>query len=171
MPRLAYRTTLPRPDDPELLETIAHHLGRGIPLRFAAPLAGISEHTAYHWVTKGEELLADPDYYPGVLGSYALFGQTVKEARARCVLAETNAWDAADGKTWAKHATKLERLFPGEYAKLRDPGTQVNIGTLNMVALTTDVSPETLAELLALAQERIAGSAPLQLPPPTELQQ
>ncbi len=47
MPKLAYRTTLPRPDDPDILKSIADDVKRGVPMRYAAIRAGISENTAY----------------------------------------------------------------------------------------------------------------------------
>ena len=103
-------------------------------------MVGISESTAYHWVTEGASELAaleaaTPDETPRELGPVALFAQTVKEYRARCVVKEVRAWDRADGKEWAKHATKLERLFPQEFSKtLRTEGEQTVTHRLELPA-------------------------------------
>ena len=105
MPKLAYRTTLPRPDDPELLGTIATQLEAGVPLRYAAVQAGVSEDTAYHWVMDGEAALAS--WPEGVeLCSAALFGQMVKEARAKYIRARLVRVHAGE-KDWAANMTAL----------------------------------------------------------------
>ena len=36
MPKLAYRSKLPRPDDPDILEPLADLIAQGVPMRLAA---------------------------------------------------------------------------------------------------------------------------------------
>ena len=129
-PKLAYRSTLPRPDDPEILDTVDQALRLGVPLRYAAALAGISETTAYHWVTDCARAMeaAPPGTPLEELGSAALFGQTVKEARASLVLEAVTEWRAA-GKDWPKWATLLERLFPQDFG--RGPRSETSASATN----------------------------------------
>lgn len=115
MPKLAYLTTLPQPDDENILESIYTDVSRGMPLRHAAVRAGISEHTAYHWMTIANAL---PDVeVEGELGSHALFRQTVKEADAECVSDRLKKSDSAEGNNWQKHITVLERRFPQDFGR------------------------------------------------------
>ena len=95
------------------------------------------------------------------LGSHALFGQTVKEARARCVLDHSRRWDAADAKEWAKYATKLERLFPQEYG--RSDKRMVEQRTLS-ISVTAQLSPDQADALLRVLARRDQS---LLMSPPT----
>lgn len=146
MPALAYRTTMPRPDDPEILESIYQDLIRGMPLRHAAVRAGISESTAYHWVMTGSGADGDPVLSDGELGSHALFVQTIKEANAACVDAELTAWDAG-GKDWVAHATKLERRFPNDFGRNQ---------RIDITSQHTEIHRIELGEATLAVLERIA---------------
>ena len=154
MPKLLYRSKLPRPDAPDILEPIAAHLRLGVPLRYAATLAGISEHTAYGWVT--DYARATEQAPPGTpleeLGPAAAFGQMVKEARAALVLEGVTEWRNA-GKDWPKWATLLERLFPHDFGRMNradetaGPTTQVLI-----------VTPDTAGALASYQAQRLLMS-------------
>ena len=116
MPKLTYRTKLPKPDDPEIIDAIYADVSAGIPLRYAAVRAGISEWTAYGWVDQAKAEIGDGAEPHGELGSVALFGQMVKEANAACVAAEVEGWNRG-GKDWPAHATKLERRYPQDFGR------------------------------------------------------
>ena len=105
---------MPRPDDPEILESVYDDLKRGIPLRHAAVRAGISEDTAYHWLTEARQI---PVTDGEELSSQVLFGQVVKEGLAACVDDRLTKSDGAEGNNWQKHITILERRFPDDFGR------------------------------------------------------
>src|SRR3990167_1433553 len=180
MPKLAYRTPLPRPDDPELLQGIYDAVAYGIPLRYAAVEQGISEHTAYQWYEDGNRALAEhPDTHDFALastpnetlpecrsepGSRARFAWTVKEARAALARDRVGVVRAG-GKDWAAAMTLLERVMPDDFG--RRPATvtvdqrQVHV---TVVALPGVSEPE----LLALVRDRLEAGQRM-LPAPSEV--
>lgn len=170
MPKLAYRNKLPRPDDPELLESIYNDISQGIPLRYAAVRAGISEGTAYHWQTLGRAEL-DHVETEGLTNwnsvPLACFAQTVKEARANCFGDRLSRLDAAEGNNWQKHATVLERRYP------KDFGRNVQIEATTTVTyvhqLDTDAA-KAIAQniLMALSENDTGGSTDTPTPLLTE---
>ena len=153
MPKLAYRTTLPRPDDPEILESIYQDLSRGVPLRHAAVRAGISENTAYHWVMEAGQM---PPTDGEELCSQALFAQVVKEADAECVSSRLAQSDAAEGNNWQKHITVLERRFPQDFGR----NQRIDITSQHTEIHRIELGDAALA-ILARIAELQSPSAPL----------
>ena len=173
MPALAYRTTLPHPDDPDILQRVADATRKGHPLATAARLAGIGASTAQEWRATGNAMLqAHPFTPPGELGSHALFADAINQAEAEMVdakLDEVNRDAALPGKGWTAAMTLLERRRPQDFA--RRTNVQVDQRTVS-VNLTLPPAPE--AELLQLVRARLeAGGTPLlpettTAPPPPE---
>ena len=157
MPTLAYRTKMPRPDDPDILEAIYVDVTRGIPLRHAAVRAGISEWTAYGWVDQAKAEIGDGAEPHGELGSVALFGLMVKEANAACVDTEMTKWDAG-GKDWVGAATKLERRFP------RDFGRNQRIEIEQHVTHHLELASGAEVELLGIVQAALSDQKLLKAP-------
>ena len=156
MPALAYRSTIPRPDDPSILDAIAQAIADGEPMATAAYSAGIAERTANDWIAQGlAEIEAQPVGTPiEKLGSHARFALTVKEAEARFVrenLSIVRAARAPDAKGWIPAMTILERRRPQDFGR-RDGASQVNIGTINVVNVSTDTLEAAQHVLAALAQ-------------------
>ena len=158
MPKLAYRTTLPRPDDPELLQAIYDDVAYGLPLKYAAAKNGISEWTAYDWCSDGNRQLHEQELLggPAELGSRALFAQAVKEARAALAI-DRLAVIRAGGKDWAAAMTLLERVMPDDFG--RRPAT-VTIDQ-RTVHVTIAAPPGTVADALTARLQRL-------LPAPTD---
>ena len=114
MPKLKLRTTMPHPDDPEILRLIAEAVYHGHPVARAGLLAGISERTAAEWLALGlEDLAATPG---GVLSPHALFAQTVKEAEARFEAENLGIIRDARPKAWQAAAHLNERRFPDDWS-------------------------------------------------------
>ena len=151
MPKLTYRTTLPKPDDPDILESIYEDVKRGVPLKYAAIRAGISEWTAYGWVDQAKAEIGDGAQPHGELGSVALFGQVVKEAHAACVDDRLAKSDAAEGNNWQKHVTVLERRFRDDFG--RDQRITTESVSIN-VNVTAELTEAQTTELLAALAER-----------------
>src|SRR3990167_10601715 len=172
MPKLAYRTPLPRPDDPELLQGIYDAVAYGIPLRYAAVEQGISEHTAYQWYEDGNRALAEhPDTHDFALastpnetlpvcrsepGSRARFAWTVKEARAALARDRVGVVRAG-GENWAAAMTLLERVMPDDFGR-RPAHVTIDQRTVHV---TIAAPPGTVADALTARLQRL-------LPAPTD---
>ena len=128
---------LPRPDNPDILDSIRADLQRGIPLRYAATRAGIHEDTAYHWKTAGK---AEPGSPAGV------FVRMLKEADAECVSNQLEEW-MAEGSNWVKHATLLERRFPKDFGR----NQQITVDAT--VTYVHELGPGAEAAILARREE------------------
>ena len=156
MPALKYRTIMPRPDDPEILESIYADVSRGVPLCHAAVRAGISEWTAYAWVDDAKAEIGDGTTPHGELGSVAHFAQVVKEAHAECVSSRLAQADAAEGNNWQKHITVLERRFPNDFGR----NQRIDIKSEHTEIHRIELGQATLAILGRIAELQ-SPSAPL----------
>lgn len=166
MPKLAYRTTLPKPDDPELLDTLCQQIALGVPLVYAGANAGLSDRTINYWIQLGEAELADlpegaqPEREE--LGSHARFVLAVKEAEARLVSESVEQWRTDKAGSWQRWPTLLERRMPEHFGR-RDR-LQVDQRTLTVTLDATQLPPAKLAALGRILQEM--GETP-QLPDTT----
>ena len=153
VPKLAYRTTLPKPDDPEILDAIASDVARGVALRFAAVAAGISEDTAYQWMQQGAQELAAFETDGVELGSRALFAKTVKEAQAACVQDCVTRWRSAAPNDWQRWPTLAERVFPAEYGKRTYQEVDQRTLSVNVTAQLDPAQAEALLRMLSRSGE------------------
>ncbi|KKL14947.1 hypothetical protein LCGC14_2510530 [marine sediment metagenome] len=122
MPALAFRTTIPKPDDPRILNRMAEAIRKGHPIATAGTLAGIGETTAKDWYAAGEQALVQAETTgedPGALGSHALFASVVKQAEAELVDAKLGVIDEATRAKggWVAAMTLLERRRPRDFGK------------------------------------------------------
>lgn len=158
MPALKYRTTLPRPDDPDIYEPICDALAHGQAQTTAAANAGIHEDTLYHWRYQGQEELAalEGQWRPwGELGSHAQLVIRLKEAEAQFVgTALQNWWDAE--QNWAKWPTMLERRRPGEFGRQQrvEVRSQSVSITIDVAQLPERVQRELLSRAVAALQQK-----------------
>ncbi|KKN34809.1 hypothetical protein LCGC14_0789890 [marine sediment metagenome] len=150
MPKLLYRTTMPHPDDPEIIASITAAVNKGHPLASAAALAGIHDETLYHWTAKGREELAQAEGHTLLweeLGSHARLVIHIKEALAGLV---DEALDhvRAGGKDWAAWMTLLERRMPKDFGR-NQAEAQALPAPLGFAVL---LPPEAVQGLLDIAQ-------------------
>lgn len=174
MPRLAYRTKMPKPDDPDLLKAYCQAIAQGHPAATAATIAGIGEATARDWMLIGEQALAaseDGELRAEELGSHAAFARAVKQAQADFVaqnLAYVNE-ARAQAKGWLPAMTLLERRRPRDFGRQQYLDVeQHNTHTIQLV-----VPPGAEAALLrlmgrTLPEQTITEGQAHQLPAPTE---
>ncbi len=169
MPKLALRTTLPRPTDPDIIERFATATRRGHPTATAATLAGIEQSTATRWLALGaEEREARTD---GELGSHVAFFMEHKRALAAMVDDRLGVIeDAAHAKGgWVPAMTLLERRMPRDFG--RNERLEIEQRVVN-VNISASLGPGQRAALLAQLQEQATddNSAPdtLALPPPAD---
>lgn len=119
--------------DETLTESLAFYLRKGMYLREACSLAGVSRDSVYTWMKQGVR-----DIRAGIDSAEANFSDTVKKAMAE---AEEKAVDnvRAAGQLpqfWAAEAWFLERRYPDKYGKrdrvaLEHTG-QMGIGVANV---------------------------------------
>lgn len=155
MPALAFRSTLPRPDDPDIYTRVANAVRQGHPIDTAARLAGLGRTTARDWLNAGRAILDDhPDKSPGELGSHAVFADAINAAEAEMVeakLAEVNRDAAIPGKGWTAAMTLLERRRPQDFGRYN----RVEVTQERTTTLRIELSSEA-AQALGAAQERLA---------------
>lgn len=151
MPALAHRTTMPRPDDLDILRRIAEATLQGHSLTTAAELAGIGRVTAQEWRTQGQAQLDAGEE----LGSHAAFASALNEAEAEMVDAKLGVINEATlGKGgWVPAMTLLERRRPQDFGRFQRVEIEQRATTLN---ITAQFPPEAAQALLAMAQEERA---------------
>lgn len=174
MPALKFRTSMPKPDDPEILRRIAEATRLGHPLATAAQLAGIVERTAHEWRAIGTEELSI-DLESGELSPHALFAQTLNQAEAEMVDAKLGvinaATEEAPSKAWVPAMTLLQRRRPQDFSERRElhVSGSVQIEARVVVAeLPTEVRAlilEAGAEALRQGTQTPTPSGQKQLPP------
>jgi len=140
MPRLLYRATLPRPDDPDIIDKVQQAVRKGHPLATAATFAGISHDAATAWFKQGSAILAaaPPGTPLAELGSHAVFAVAVKEAEAEMVDAKLTIVERdmqTPGKGWLPAMTLLERRRPQDFGRYRDAPQPT---TTNTLVITTE---------------------------------
>lgn len=173
MPKLAFRTKMPRPNDPELLKAYCQAIAQGHPAATAATIAGIGEATAREWMLIGEQALAaseDGELRAEELGSHAAFTRAVKQAQADFVsqnLAVVNA-SRSEAKGWLPAMTLLERRRPRDFG--RQQYLEVEQRSLSIsVSLPPGALPA-LERLMGrtLPEQAITEGQAHQLPSPAE---
>jgi DNA invertase Pin-like site-specific DNA recombinase len=94
---------------PEVQKIIVDRVAAGVPLKFAAQGAGISERTLMAWLAKGRQ---------GKNG-YAALLAAVKKAEADAIARNVGLIQKEGAKTWTAAAWMLERRHPEEFASNR----------------------------------------------------
>ena len=88
MPALAYRTTMPKPDDPEIQQAAYDCQRTGYSHRVTAAKIGIGITTLTDWLKLGRTELTDPNR--GELGSHAMFAAHFEQGAAECEAENTD---------------------------------------------------------------------------------
>ena len=152
MPKLKYRTRLPRPDDPDILKRIYEATLAGHPLTTAAELAGIEQSTASKWFAKGlEQIEVDEG------GSHIAFVQTVRRAEAEMVERMLGTINVAAFMNWQPAMTLLERRLPRHFGRQQHQTVEQRTLTVNvdLTAMPPSVQRSVLAEQLRRLPEGI----------------
>ena len=150
MPTLKTRTSMPKPNDPNILKGIAEATTLGHPIQTAGRLIGLGHTTAWDWLRKGTALLeASPDSTPEELGSFAVFAVTVKDAEAKMVDKQLQyiQRDASQKGGWTAAMTLLERRRPKDFGR----NQQITVDTT--VTYVHELGPGAEAAILARREE------------------
>lgn len=151
MPKLATRTTMPRPNDPDIIARVADATRKGHPITTAGTMAGIGASTGFTWLQAGqEELDAGQE-----LGPHVGFLKAVKQAEADMVDSRLDVInEAGDKGQWAAAMTLLERRMPDSFGR----NQTVTVNQPSLAAALLDTLP-LLAEAVLLQQrlDRLAA--------------
>jgi len=155
MPALAYRTLMPKPNDPDIIKRFADATRKGHPTATAATLAGISRVAAQDWIRAGDAQLDAGD----VLGSHAAFASEHQLAMAELVDSKLDVIQDAthEAKGWLPAMTLLERRMPRDFG--RNERLEIDQRVVN-VNLSATLGPGQRAALLAQLQEQALIEAP-----------
>jgi hypothetical protein len=94
---------------PQLQKQIGDNITLGMPLKFAAEAAGITEPTFYNWLKRGES---------ETKGQFFEFSEHVKECQAKAVQLHLKLiTKAATEGSWQASAWILERRHPEEFGR------------------------------------------------------
>ncbi len=161
MPKLAYRTTMPRPGDQTIINAYCDAIELGHAPRTAAPIAGIHERTAAEWLQLGREELsaASPGTPLAEVGSHALFAQSVIEAQSRFVSENLDFVRGArskDAKGWLPAMTLMDRRMPEDWGQRQHITSETR-------SLAVTVSYEALPPAQRAALLALLGDQPKQL--------
>ena len=160
MPALAYRSTLPRPDDPELIERFASATKLGHPIVTAAKMAGIGESTARLWLSLGtQEQDASELGAAGEPGSHVAFLEAFKDAEALYVQSNLVTLHRARPANWQASAWLLERRFPDAYGRQQRLDVNVEQRSVNVNITLGPDSSEALAQLLSRRSTKLLPEA------------
>lgn len=149
MPKLATRTTMPKPNDPAIIARIAEATRKGHPITTAGVMAGLAPRTAAQWREQGEAEWEEGDE----LGSHVPLMLAVKQAEAELVDSQLDiVQDAGARGLWAAAMTLLERRFPQDFG--RNQTVHVKTESLSVVLHGT-LPPGAEAELISQAHARL----------------
>jgi hypothetical protein len=95
-------------------ESITRDLGVGVPLKFAALRAGISERQVFYWLALGRQGKTNKN---GT--DFVSFYTAVEKAKADAVARMVMAIQVAGRKTWQANAWTLERCYPESFGSDR----------------------------------------------------
>lgn len=157
MPALAYRSTLPRPDDPDIIATVAEAVRNGHGFRAAAAMARVSRTALYDWHQAGLEELRT-----GELGSHAEIADAIEQGYAdfeRRNLAVIEEYKGKGQQRYMAAFIHMDKRNPEEWGQRQQ--VQVDQRTLG-VNVSIVLGPESSEALAQLLQ----GRAQKLLPPP-----
>ena len=165
MPKLLYRTTIPKPDDPDIIARFSQAVAIGHPVGTACTLAGMEQSTASRWLTQGEqESAAHEANGAEEPGSHVAFFRAFKASQAefcaRNLGVVTDAANLGGAKGWLPAMTLLERRMPQDFGRR----TEVSVKSESVIVhVTATLSEATQAKVWA-----IAARAQKALPPPAQ---
>lgn len=119
----------------DLMEVLFTEIKRGVPYKYACPIAGISQHTFYKWRKLGEEEPEDSD------SIYRKFYDEFVKARALAIAYRVEGIrKAGEGGQWQAHAWWLERVANKEFGRrsVIDANVEANVKQVNLAELFSE---------------------------------
>lgn len=100
---------------PKNRKVILEHIRKGLPMKYAALMAGVGERTVYQWLSKAADKPRSV---------YAQFAQDLEHARAESVAALVARVAEAGETDWRAASWLLTRRAPAEFM---DPGKRAEL--------------------------------------------
>ena len=119
----------------EVIEVICTEIKRGVPLKYASEIAGVSAQTVSKWEKKGKEEDEESE------SIYRKFYDEYKRAKALAVAYRVeNIRKVSDAGDWRASAWWLERIAHEEFGKksVVDANIKANVNKLDLSELFTD---------------------------------
>ncbi len=155
MPALKYRTTLPRPDDPDILESIDHSQRQGYSQKVTATNAQIGDTTLVDWLQEGRlEIAALATGQLQELGSTGLFAACYLRAAADREMLLTDAITASitdKSVAFVPALISLKARNPADWLEARS----LTVETTSTVTVKVELAQPSEAELLDMVQRKL----------------
>ena len=116
---------------PKLIEDLKREIARGLPLKWAKKVVGISDTAYYTWYKKGKESTDEED-------PYRIFFKEMEKAKALAVGSRVDAIrKAGEGNSWQAAAWWLERMDHDNFGKKStiDANVNANVKQINLADL------------------------------------
>ena len=119
----------------EVIEVICTEIKRGVPLKYASEIAGVSSQTVSKWEKRGKEEDEESE------SIYRKFYDEYQRAKALAVAYRVeNIRKVSDAGDWRASAWWLERVAHEEFGKksVLDANVNANVNKLDLSELFTD---------------------------------
>lgn len=116
---------------PKLIEDLKTEIARGLPLKWAKKVVGISDTAYYQWYNKGKTSTDEKD-------PYRIFFKEMEKAKALAVGSRVDAIrKAGEGNNWQAAAWWLERMDHENFGRksVIDANVNANVKQVNLAEL------------------------------------
>lgn len=117
---------------PEAHKAIVDAVSAGMPYRFAAAAAGVTERALHLWLAAGRK---------GSGEANVQLLHALKEAQAKAVASRLRELTAAGEKQWQAHAWWLERMYPDEFGANRQEVRELQKQVAGLLARLDQLAP------------------------------
>jgi hypothetical protein len=99
---------------PKLIDELAHHIRRGVAIKYACPACGIHRDTFHRWMVRGEK-----DKLEGLETPHSMLFDTISKVRTDFIqeAIENIKKAGRTNKNWQANTWLLERLYSAAYGK------------------------------------------------------
>lgn len=99
---------------PKIIDELAHHIRRGVAIKYAAPACGIHRDSFHRWMVKGEK-----DKENGLETPHSMLFDTISKVRSDFIqeAIENIKKAGRTNKNWQANTWLLEKLYSAGYGK------------------------------------------------------
>lgn len=98
----------------KLIDDLAHHISRGVAIKYACPACGIHRDTFHRWMVKGERDKLNEEETP-----HSLLFDTISKVKSQFIqeAIENIKKAGRSNKNWQANSWLLEKLYSAGYGK------------------------------------------------------
>ena len=137
---------------PKLIEDLKREIARGLPLKWAKKVVGLSDSAYYTWYKKGKESTDEED-------PYRIFFMEMEKAKALAVGSRVDAIrKAGEGNNWQAAAWWLERMDHENFGRKStiDANVNANVKQVNLADLFDNEELKNILEEENIDEEKEA---------------